>query len=80
MPDRDGEMDRFGIKVLQFINDQVLDNSETVLEQIKNAIKRQQFRLTEGYLLPPLGRACPEHREGQEERPKICSFKMCCKD
>ena len=35
---RTGEMERFGIKVLRFTNDQILKNSSSVLEQIKNVI------------------------------------------
>ena len=35
---RTGEMERFGIRVLRFTNDHILNNSDSVFEQIKNVI------------------------------------------
>jgi len=36
---RTGELERFGIKVIRFTNNQILHESEVVIEQIKVAIK-----------------------------------------
>jgi len=35
---RTGEMERFGIKVIRFTNDQILNNSASVLEQIRKVL------------------------------------------
>jgi len=35
---RTGEMERFGIRVIRFTNDQILNNSASVLEQIRKVL------------------------------------------